>query len=115
MQGISMEISREISTEIIRSYQKYLMEEEKSQATIEKYIRDVRVFAYCVGKRELTKELVLEYKRGLIEKGYAVRSIDWRNIFPTIGEDLFRRLANLAPSGCTGQEKETVIVCIISV
>ena len=53
-----------------------LLREEKSSATIEKYMRDVRAFfAYSKG-RAVSKELTVEYKKSLTEKGYAVRSVN---------------------------------------
>lgn len=60
----------------ITAFQKYLIMEEKSTATVEKYLRDVRAFFVYVGNMEITKEKVMAYKKTLIEKGYAVRSIN---------------------------------------
>lgn len=60
---------------IIHRFERDLREEEKSENTIEKYLRDVRAFAlYADG--EITKETVIAYKQGLIDDGYAVRSIN---------------------------------------
>ncbi len=54
----------------------YLRREEKSPATQQKYLRDVRnFFLYCAGA-PITKELVLRWKRQLQEDGYAVRSVN---------------------------------------
>ena len=44
----------------------YLREDEKSPATVEKYLRDVRAFAAFAGGREVDKPLVLEYKSALL-------------------------------------------------
>lgn len=64
-----------LTDEIIHGFEKYLRGEEKSENTIEKYLRDVRAFAlYADG--EITKETVIAYKQGLIDNGYAVRSIN---------------------------------------
>lgn len=49
----------------IEAFGSYLRSEEKSGATVEKYVRDVSVFLHWAGKRELTRELVLEYKERL--------------------------------------------------
>ena len=54
----------------------YLEHEEKSYATVEKYRRDVIVFWKVVGNEPLTKEAVMIYKKILIEKNYAVTSIN---------------------------------------
>ena len=60
----------------IEKFQEYLREEEKSQVTIKKYLRDVRFFMVYAGEKEITKELVISYKESLLEKGYAARSIN---------------------------------------
>ncbi|MBQ0037241.1 MAG: tyrosine-type recombinase/integrase [Clostridiales bacterium] len=67
---------RFINSEIIGRFQKYLTEEEKSDATIEKYIRDVTAFASYMDGAEITKEIVIAYKQHLLDDGYAVRSIN---------------------------------------
>ena len=58
------------------AFQRFLQEQERSAATVEKYLRDVRRFAMFAEKREVTKELVMEYKHYLIQAGYAVRSVN---------------------------------------
>lgn len=60
----------------IRNFQEYLIHEEKSPATVEKYLRDVRAFLAFAQRMAVTKELVMSYKEMLITKGYAVRSIN---------------------------------------
>lgn len=60
----------------IRRFSDYLRREEKSRATMEKYLRDVRALAEFAGEEEISKELILAYKHRLQEKGYAVRSIN---------------------------------------
>lgn len=67
---------RIISEKTIQAFHEHLVLEEKSTATVEKYLRDVRAFAFYAGESEITKEVVLEYKRELQEKEYAVRSIN---------------------------------------
>ena len=58
------------------AFQRFLQEQKRSAATVEKYLRDVRRFAMFAEKREVTKELVMEYKHYLIQAGYAVRSVN---------------------------------------
>lgn len=59
----------------IERFRNYLREEEKSENTMEKYIRDVTAFsAFCDGT--ITKDTVIAYKQNLIDSGYAVRSIN---------------------------------------
>ena len=65
-----------LTEELIRAYRRKLIEEEKSAATVEKYLRDVRAFFAFAGQAELTKELVMAYKRQLIDRQYAVRSVN---------------------------------------
>ena len=51
--------------EHIQAYSNHLYLEEKSAATIEKYIRDVTAFIEWLGDNELCKEKVLAYKEYL--------------------------------------------------
>ena len=57
-----------ITVDLIKNYQEYLTEEEKSRSTIEKYIRDISAFEKWVGDMELSKIKVLDYKKELVEK-----------------------------------------------
>lgn len=50
----------------------YLREEEKSKATVEKYMRDIRRFLCYAGGNEVTKTLTMEYKSKLLESYTAV-------------------------------------------
>lgn len=67
---------RKLTQGIIESFRSYLMQEEKSTATVEKYLRDIRALASYINRALVTKELVLEYKKYLQKEGYAVRSIN---------------------------------------
>lgn len=60
----------------IREFGVNLIREEKSTATCEKYLRDVRCFARFAGERAVTKEIVVAWKKELIAQGYAVRSVN---------------------------------------
>ncbi len=53
---------------MINEYKSCLIDEEKSQATIEKYLRDLKKFAAYLEGRPVTKQRVIEYKESL--KGY---------------------------------------------
>lgn len=57
-------------------FKQNMIAEEKSNVTIEKYIRDIKQFHNFVDGRFVTKELVIEYKKNLIDKGYSTRSIN---------------------------------------
>ena len=65
-----------LKDEDLRAFEEHLFLEEKSAATIEKYLRDARAFFRFAARRDVTKELAVSYKRSLIERGYAVRSIN---------------------------------------
>ena len=67
---------RSLGTEALRAFSEYLCREEKSRATQEKYLRDARAFCAYAGGEVVTKELVLAWKQQLVERGYAVRSIN---------------------------------------
>ena len=67
---------RILTSEAIDCFKKYLREEEKSENTIEKYLRDVRAFAAYLSGIEVTKETVIAYKSRLLAENYAVRSIN---------------------------------------
>jgi len=69
-------IKKKITAEKISEFAKYLVTEEKSDATAEKYLRDVRAFAQYAGDRELTKELAVEWKKELERKCYKPRSVN---------------------------------------
>ena len=70
-----MEI-RVITAEQIKAFESYLVAEEKSAATQEKYLRDILAFWRFSEQMEITKELVISYKKCCVERGYAVRSIN---------------------------------------
>lgn len=60
----------------INEFHTYLIRQEKSMATVEKYLRDAHAFFAFAGQEVVTKELVMDYKRKLLEEKYAVRSIN---------------------------------------
>lgn len=68
--------SRKITEQMIGQFYECLKREEKSRATIEKYIRDVRAFYIYAGENVVKKELVQRWKQKLLDSGYAVRSIN---------------------------------------
>lgn len=68
--------NRILSAPVIDEFYEYLIREEKSTATVEKYLRDAHAFLVFAERQEVTKELVMAYKQSLVEKKYAVRSIN---------------------------------------
>lgn len=57
-----------ITDETIMGFEQYLYEDEKSDNTIEKYMRDIRFFRQWLGGREIDKSIVIQYKKELCEK-----------------------------------------------
>lgn len=66
---------KHITIRMISKFKNYLIEEEKSSATIEKYIRDITVFQKWLNGRSVEKNIVIEYKQALMEK-YANTSVN---------------------------------------
>ena len=66
---------RILTTDIIDDFRKNLILQEKSTATIEKYIRDVKVFSVYAQGRAITKEMVIAYKKDL-QENYTIRSVN---------------------------------------
>ena len=64
---------RIITNHLLNSFEKYLIENEKAGATIEKYMRDIRQFENYAAESILDKTVVLGYK-SMLEQNYAIRS-----------------------------------------
>ena len=60
-----------IKTAQIDRYARYLRQEERSQGTIDKYLRDIRIFSAWLEDRDVTKETVAQRKEYLVEQKYA--------------------------------------------
>lgn len=67
---------RILTKQLIEDFFCYLKSEEKSQNTMEKYLRDVRAFAMYLNGAEVTKETVIVYKGKLLSENYAARSVN---------------------------------------
>ena len=66
-------MKRFLDSKKIREFELHLRNEERSAATIEKYLHDVRTFLTFAGENEITKQTVLDYKNKLGDS-YAVAS-----------------------------------------
>lgn len=64
-----------LKTNVINDFKEHLILQEKSLATIEKYMRDVTAFARFTDNINTTKESVIAYKKYL-KANYAVRSVN---------------------------------------
>lgn len=58
---------KKLTIEVINQFRNYLINEEKSQATLEKYIRDITAFMVWLNGRTVDKTTVIEYKNTIIE------------------------------------------------
>ena len=64
---------REITESVLEIFREYLKDDEKSDATIKKYMHDIRHFARYAAGKQINKALTLSYKAEL-EKTYKVTS-----------------------------------------
>lgn len=66
---------KNITNDSVQSFCQQLFYEEKSPVTIEKYIRDIRIFQKWLSGKSVTKETVIMYKNYLMEN-YAPKSVN---------------------------------------
>jgi integrase/recombinase XerD len=66
---------RIITAKAIAEFKEHLILEERSEITVEKYIRDVKAFTAYTQNTSITKETVIAYKKHL-QENYAVRSVN---------------------------------------
>ena len=66
---------RFITAKAIAEFKEHLILEERSEITIEKYIRDVKAFTAYTQNTSVTKETVIAYKKHL-QENYAARSVN---------------------------------------
>ncbi len=66
---------RFITAKVIAEFKERLILEERSEITVEKYIRDVKAFAKYTQNSAITKETIIAYKKYL-QENYAVRSVN---------------------------------------
>ncbi|MBQ9848386.1 MAG: tyrosine-type recombinase/integrase [Clostridia bacterium] len=59
-------MKRIITNPMIGDFENYLRSDEKSDNTIEKYLRDVKAFAVFAQTREISKAVVMEFKASLV-------------------------------------------------
>lgn len=98
----------------LKKFELHLKHEEKSRATCEKYVRDVRAFGRYVGSREITKEEAVGYKENLKES-YAPASVNSMlvalNVFLGLLIDRTAALSSLSFSGkCFAAERKSSVL-----
>ena len=59
----------------LNQFKEHLQIQEKSDATVEKYLRDAAAFLRFAGDRELSQEVAVEYKKQL-QQYYTLRSVN---------------------------------------
>lgn len=69
---------QQLTARRLQAYGHYLRQEEKSDATLEKYLRDVRDFVLWLDGRKISREVTAEWKASLVAKGYAPATINAR-------------------------------------
>ncbi|MGN0658384.1 MAG: tyrosine-type recombinase/integrase [Emergencia sp.] len=71
---------REIGQREIEDFEAYLLREERSRGTVEKYLRDVRRFADWAAEQGrdcgITREKAASWKQSLLEQGYRPSTIN---------------------------------------
>ncbi len=68
--------TRILTEKALQGFLQALREEEKSAATIEKYLRDARAFFRYAGRGEITREAVIAFKSSLMQRGYKAGSVN---------------------------------------
>lgn len=66
----------QITQSQLQAYTHHLLTEEKSAATMEKYLRDVRAFVRWLDGRRVSKERTAEWKGCLVSQGYAPATVN---------------------------------------
>lgn len=83
-------MKRKMTKKVLLAFREFLYEEEKSQATINKYMCDLKKLMMFMGEQEITKSRMIEYKEYLREnKQYKTSSI---NSFLVAANRLFEYL-----------------------
>ena len=65
-----------ITADLISAYGCYLKQEERTPATLEKYLRDVRAFALWLDGKAVTKEAVTDWKERLLVERRAPSTVN---------------------------------------
>ena len=60
-------MERIITNSMIGDFENFLRSDEKSDNTIEKYLRDVKAFCMFAEARRISKVVVMEFKASLVE------------------------------------------------
>lgn len=96
-----------ITADLISAYGYYLKQEERTQATVEKYLRDVRAFALWLDGKAVTKDAVTGWKERLLEERRAPSTVNaalsaLNGLFRFLGWEGCRRGSSRYSGGCSG-------------
>ena len=85
---------RRITAADVKKFEKEMMENEKAVATIKKYVREAECLKNFLNENCLTKEILLEYRDGLIKK-YRAQTVNGKlsavnRFLDSIGASAFR-------------------------
>ena len=67
---------RKLSASMLTAYDRWLRQEERADATREKYLRSIRAFAAWLGGAAVTKDAVTEWKSQLVERRQAPSTVN---------------------------------------
>ncbi len=68
--------NHQLTQQQIQAYAHHLQMEEKSGATMEKYLRDIRAFVCWLDGRDISKELTSQWKSHLVSQDYAPTTVN---------------------------------------
>lgn len=70
-------MGKKITKAMLEEYKAYLYEQEKSKATIQKYMCDIKKLVDFVDDKEMSKSLAIQYKEYLKDnEGYKTSSVN---------------------------------------
>ena len=67
---------RAVTEKEILKFESYLRNEERGNATVEKYLREVRFFSNWLSGRMIARESVIEWKEYLQKEGYVPATVN---------------------------------------
>lgn len=87
--------SKVLTSVMVEAFEQRLRLDERSEGTVKKYLRDIRAFKAWAAGREVSKELSIEWKTFLRQRGYASVTINsmlsaLNSLFRFLGWNEFR-------------------------
>ena len=76
MQTMASIPKRLVTEDVLRAYQAWLQDEEKSQNTQQKYLRDLRTYARFLDGQEASRERTAAFRQALVCQGYNNASVN---------------------------------------